>query len=125
MPTQVSIANQLALATDVLTEPTIIGPSDSSSTLDYMVFIIDQDVTSPSDPSQRVQFLHWYQPNLSGASEVLFDAGSDTTNFTSAPTLEYVPPTPPGGDGPHSYTVVMYDQPVGFSIPSAYASVFQ
>lgn len=89
-----------------------------------MVFIIDQDVTSPSDPSKRVQFLHWYEPNLSGASEVLF-ASSDAQNATSAPALTYVPPTPPGGDIAHEYTVIMFNQPKGFSIPSAFESFFQ
>ena len=89
-----------------------------------MVFIIDQDVTSPSDPSTRVQFLHWYQPNLAGASEVLF-ADSESQNFTSATPLSYVAPTPPGGDIAHRYTVIMYNQPEDFSIPSGFTSFFE
>ena len=56
--------------------------------------------------------------------EVLFDSAGDTTNFTSATPLQYITPTPPAGDGPHSYTVMMFNQPQGFSLPSAFASFF-
>ncbi|KAJ9609567.1 hypothetical protein H2200_005894 [Cladophialophora chaetospira] len=117
-------AGELINRNDVLDEPTIVGPSDSSRTVDYMVFIIDEDVTPPNDPSSRVQFLHWFEPNLAGASEVLF-ADVDAQNFTSATPLTYIPPSPPGGDKAHRYTVIMYNQPEGFSIPSAFTSVFQ
>ncbi|KAH0845132.1 hypothetical protein AYO21_01607 [Fonsecaea monophora] len=109
---------------DVLELPTVNGPEDSSRTLDFMIFMIDQDATSPNDANSRVQFLHWYQPNLAGASEVLFDFGSDSQNFTSAPAVEYTPPTPPPGDKAHRYTLLLYSQPKGFSIPSSFQSFF-
>ncbi|KIW66872.1 hypothetical protein PV04_06162 [Phialophora macrospora] len=123
--TSVKPAGVMLNRDDVLDEPTIVGPSDSTRTIDYMVFIVDQDVMSPSDPSTRVQFLHWYQPNLAGASEVLFDFGSDSQNFTSATPLTYIPPTPPGGDIAHRYTIIMYRQPEGFNIPDGFESFFE
>ncbi|OCT51351.1 hypothetical protein CLCR_08825 [Cladophialophora carrionii] len=123
--TSVSPAGVLLNRDDVLEEPTIVGPSDSTRTIDYMVFMVDQDVTSPTDPSTRIQFLHWYQPNLAGASEVLFDFDSDSQNFTSATPLAYIPPTPPGGDIAHRYTIIMYRQPEGFNIPSGFESFFE
>ncbi|EXJ58363.1 hypothetical protein A1O7_05788 [Cladophialophora yegresii CBS 114405] len=123
--TSISPAGVLLNRDDVLEEPTIVGPSDSTRTIDYMVFMVDQDVISPSDPSTRIQFLHWYQPNLAGASEVLFDFDSDSKNFTSATPLAYIPPTPPGGDIAHRYTLIMFRQPEGFNIPSGFESFFE
>ncbi|KIW13096.1 hypothetical protein PV08_08283 [Exophiala spinifera] len=107
---------------DVQDAPTASGPSDSSSTLDYMLFMVDQDVKS--DDGSRVELLHYFQPNLAGASEVLSDFSNDADNFTSASPVPYIAPGPPAGDGPHKYTVLLYRQFKGFSIPSEYSSFF-
>ncbi|KIW32370.1 uncharacterized protein PV07_03922 [Cladophialophora immunda] len=122
--TSVKPAGVLISRDDVLDAPTVDGPLDSSSTLDFMLFMIDQDATSPDDANTRVQFLQYYQPNLGGASEVLSDFGSDAQNFTSAPAVSYMAPTPPAGDQAHRYTLLLYSQPKDFSIPSSFQSFF-
>ncbi|KIY00999.1 uncharacterized protein Z520_03665 [Fonsecaea multimorphosa CBS 102226] len=122
--TSVNPAGVLISRDDVLAAPTIDGPTDSSRTLDFMIFMVDQDATSPDDANTRVQFLQWYQPNLGGASEVLSDFGTDAQNFTSAPAVSYMPPTPPAGDEAHRYTLLLYSQPEGFSIPASFESFF-
>ncbi|EXJ66852.1 uncharacterized protein A1O5_10047 [Cladophialophora psammophila CBS 110553] len=122
--TIVDPAGMLMSRNDILNEPTVNGPKDASQTLDFMIFMIDQDAASPDNSNERVQYLQWYQPNLAGASEVLFDFGSDAQNFTSAPAASYVPPTPPAGDKAHRYTLLLYSQPKDFSIPSSFGSFF-
>ncbi|KIW95534.1 uncharacterized protein Z519_04119 [Cladophialophora bantiana CBS 173.52] len=122
--TIVDPAGMIISRDDVLDEPTVNGPKDASQTLDFMIFMIDQDATSPDNSDERVQYLQWYQPNLAGASEVLFDFDSDAQNFTSAPAASYVPPTPPAGDKAHRYTLLLYSQPKDFSIPSSFESFF-
>lgn len=86
-----------------------------------MLFMIDQDVASKS--GQPGQLLHFFEPNLSGASEVLF-ADSSVPNSTDASRVNYIPPTPPEGDGPHRYTLLLYRQPKGFQIPNSFSSFF-
>ncbi|OAP60394.1 hypothetical protein AYL99_05396 [Fonsecaea erecta] len=122
--TSVNPAGVLISRDDVLAAPTVDGPKDSSSTRDFMIFMIDQDAASSDDANTRVQFLQWYQPNLGGASEVLSDFGSDAQNFTSAPAVSYMPPTPPAGDKAHRYTLLLYPQPENFDIPSSFESFF-
>lgn len=83
--------------------------------------MVDQDVeATPGQP--RVQLLHYFQPNLFGSSEVLsFDAQAE--NATTAVGASYIPPTPPAGDGPHRYNILLYIQPEGFTVPSQFASI--
>ncbi|KAL6251029.1 hypothetical protein RBB50_001237 [Rhinocladiella similis] len=107
---------------EVQDAPTASGPSDSTRTLSYMLFMVDQDVKS--DDGSRVQLLHYFQPNLAGASEVLSDFSTDAENFTSASPVQYIAPGPPAGDGPHRYTLLLYRQFEGFSIPADYSSFF-
>lgn len=83
--------------------------------------MVDQDVEA-TQGQPRVELLHYFQPNLFGSSEVLsFDAQAE--NATSAVGATYIPPTPPAGDGPHRYTILLYLQPEGFSVPSQFASI--
>ncbi|KAK5281598.1 hypothetical protein LTR40_004583 [Exophiala xenobiotica] len=67
---------------DVQDAPTVSGPQGSTRTLTFMLFMIDQDVKS--DDGSRVQLLHYFQPNLAGASEVLSDFSTDAENATTA-----------------------------------------
>ncbi|KAK7905359.1 hypothetical protein LTR67_000080 [Exophiala xenobiotica] len=107
---------------DVQDAPTVSGPQGSTRTLTFMLFMIDQDVKS--DDGSRVQLLHYFQPNLAGASEVLSDFSTDAENATTAATVAYIAPSPPAGDGPHQYTLLLYRQFEGFSIPDQFSSFF-
>ncbi|KIW60601.1 hypothetical protein PV05_00807 [Exophiala xenobiotica] len=107
---------------DVQDAPTVSGPQGSTRTLTYMLFMVDQDVKS--DDGTRVQLLHFFQPNLAGASEVLSDFSTDADNATTAGTVEYIAPSPPAGDGPHRYTLLLYRQFEDFSIPDEFSSFF-
>jgi phosphatidylethanolamine-binding protein len=86
-----------------------------------MLFMIDQDV-----PRNGTTFtlLHWFQPDLhrtmdnSTLSVIMID--DNTTSIQGAP---YIPPTPPGGSGPHRYNFILYAQPPNFTLPSQYASI--
>ncbi|KAJ9632865.1 uncharacterized protein PV06_09777 [Exophiala oligosperma] len=113
---------QMLSLNDVQDAPTASGPSGSTRTLSFMLFMIDQDVKS--DDGSRVELLHYFQPNLAGASEVLSDFSKDAQNFTSASPVQYIAPGPPAGDGPHRYTLLLYPQFEGFSVPKAYSSFF-
>ncbi|KAJ4515532.1 hypothetical protein HRR81_001117 [Exophiala dermatitidis] len=98
-------AGALLQREDLLDPPTVQGPKGSTATLTFMLFMVDQDVSTTSTTTTttttnggRQQLLHFFQPNLSGGSEVLF-ADQDADNFTSVPAASYIPPTPPAGDG--------------------------
>ncbi|EXJ94032.1 hypothetical protein A1O1_02425 [Capronia coronata CBS 617.96] len=119
--TDVDPAGALLQREDLLDTPTVQGPKGSTRTLTFMLFMIDQDVSDNS--GQRKQFLHFFEPNLSGASEVLF-ADSSVPNSTDASRVDYLAPSPPAGDGPHSYTFLLYRQPKGFQIPSSFSAFF-
>jgi phosphatidylethanolamine-binding protein len=86
-----------------------------------MVFMIDQDV-----PRNGTTFtlLHWFQTSLHRS----MDNASLTHTMVDngMPTIEgapYIPPTPPGGSGPHRYNFLLYAQPANFSLPEQYASI--
>jgi len=83
--------------------------------------MVDQDVEATKG-QPRVQLLHYFQPNLFGSSEVLsFDPQAE--NATTAVGATYIPPTPPAGDGPHRYNILLYVQPEGFTVPSQFSSI--
>ena len=81
--------------------------------------MIDQDV--PRNDT-KVNLLHWLQPNLVARSGALsfvevVDGGS------TAVGAEYIPPTPPGGSGPHAYTFLLFAQPSQWTIPASYSTI--
>ncbi|KEF55476.1 uncharacterized protein A1O9_08226 [Exophiala aquamarina CBS 119918] len=106
---------------DILETPVALGQAGATKQSTYILFMVDQDVeATPGEP--RVQLLHYFQPNLFGSSEVLsFDAEAE--NATTAVGATYIPPTPPAGDGPHRYNLLLYIQPEGFTVPSQFASI--
>ena len=104
---------------DVLHAPTVYGPEHAIGEATYVLFMIDQDVNTGNGP--RVQLLHYFQPNLVGVSEALSVQGN-ARNATTAAGAAYLTPSPPEGDGPHRYTILLYPQPEGFTVPEAYAS---
>ncbi len=81
--------------------------------------MIDEDVDTGNGP--RVQLLHYFQPNLVGINHEL-SVQPSARNATTAVGAEYIPPTPPGGDIAHRYSVLLYPQPEGFTVPEAFAS---
>lgn len=104
---------------DILVAPTIFGPASATKQGTYIALLIDEDVDSGE--AGRVQLLHYFQPNLVGTTKALTIASNITTAST-IPSTEYLPPTPPGGDGPHRYTFLLFAQPQDFAIPEAYSS---
>lgn len=83
--------------------------------------MIDQDV-----PRNGTTFtlLHWFLPDLyrsmdnSSLAVTMIDDGSP-----SMEGAEYIPPTPPGGSGPHRYTFLLYEQPDNFTVPEDFANI--
>lgn len=118
-------------STGILEAPEIFAPNESSSaTGTYLVILIDQDVL-PEGQNEKVEFLHWFQPNLAESPDLLsgllrIHNSSDASNATSAtlPSASYLAPTPPGGSGVHRYTFLLYSQPEDFRVPASYAAFF-
>jgi phosphatidylethanolamine-binding protein len=81
--------------------------------------MIDQDV--PRNGS-RVTLLQWLQPNLQASPDALtvVNIADGASTAVGAP---YIPPTPPGGSGPHSYTFLLFEQPFQWIIPSQYVTI--
>lgn len=110
------VANENA---DVTAAPTVYGPSTATQEATYILFMVDEDVNTGNGP--RVQLLHYFQPNLVGINHELSIVPT-AQNATTAVGAAYFTPSPPGGDGPHRYTLLLYPQPEGFTVPQAYAS---
>lgn len=83
--------------------------------------MIDQDV-----PRNGTTFtlLHWFQPSLhrTDNDSALMVTMIDN-NMTTVQGAPYIPPSPPGGSGPHRYNFILYTEPANFTIPEAYASI--
>ncbi|OAG37749.1 hypothetical protein AYO21_07992 [Fonsecaea monophora] len=117
--TSVAPAGVLLPRDDVLDGPTVYGPANATEEATYILFVVDEDVNTGNGP--RVQLLHYFQPNLVGINhELSIQPGA--RNATTAVGAEYLTPSPPGGDGPHRYTLLLYPQPEGFTVPQAYIS---
>ncbi|KAK5047417.1 hypothetical protein LTR84_006513 [Exophiala bonariae] len=109
------------LARDLVLEPpTAFAPQGATNAEEYILFMIDQDV--PRNGS-RVALLHYFAPNLLSTNATLALEGAGSGNESTAVGASYIPPTPPGGDGPHRYTFLLYAQPNNFTIPAEYTSI--
>jgi hypothetical protein len=80
------------------------------------VFLIDQDVLRNGT---RMTLLHWFVPNVPLTNGDLF------TNPLTVPIpgngtagAMYLQPSPPVGDIPHRYVLLLYPQYDGFAIPA-------
>lgn len=117
--TEVSPPGILIPRANVLTAPTAYLPSNVPANGSYVLFLIDIDV--PRNGS-KVNLLHWFQPNLVGEPSVLV-RDNTTVGASTAVGAAYIPPTPPGGSGPHRYNFLLFAQPAGWSVPSSYLSI--
>ncbi|KEF51003.1 uncharacterized protein A1O9_12929 [Exophiala aquamarina CBS 119918] len=120
-------AGDLVPRDSILEAPELLAPNNSSSSETYLVFLIDQDVV-PEGQDEKVEFLHWFQPNLAESDDLLtgllaIQNSSDSSSAT-LPSASYLAPTPPGGSGVHRYTFVLYSQPDDFRVPATYAAFF-
>lgn len=80
--------------------------------------MVDLDV--PRNGS-RIQLIHWI------ATDVTPGARDNSTKgrpliFSNSP-VPYLQPSPPVGDVPHSYNIVVFPQPANFSIPAQYSNL--
>ena len=79
--------------------------------------MVDSDV--PRNGS-RVELLHWL------ASNVTLGPGNSSTLFVpNTAEAAYLQPSPPVGDSPHAYTFLLFEQPLGFRIPSNFSGLLQ
>ena len=76
---------------------------------------MDPDAPSPRNRSSS-EIIHWILPNLTSSQSRPYEL----TN-TSAAFVEWQPPAPGAGSGPHRYTFLLFEQPDSFSYPSEYA----
>lgn len=69
----------------------------------------------------RVQLVHWVASNVT--------LGPRVSNSNSTPLVipngpvPYLQPSPPVGDIPHNYNVVVFQQPANFSVPAQYSNL--
>ncbi|KAG5342293.1 hypothetical protein C0989_003422 [Termitomyces sp. Mn162] len=94
------------------TQPTFTLITDDTTTSmnneTFVIALVDPDVPSPSGTG-RTEFFHFLGANFS-----MDPSSSNLVNSTPA-VLEWFPLTPPPGDPPHRYTLVVYEQPDSFS----------
>lgn len=104
------------------------GPVEVYGPQLYTTVMIDPDAPAPYNPSQA-QYLHWLQPNmrLINASTLPpyavgpfpFLLFANNTGSTPA-VADFQGPSPPSYSPPHEYIVLVYQQPLNFTIPEAY-----
>lgn len=83
-----------------------------------VLLIVDLDV--PRNGS-RVQLIHWVAANVTLGARVS-TSNSTPLVIPNAP-VPYLQPSPPVGDVPHSYNIVVFQQPANFSIPAQYSNL--
>lgn len=88
----------------------------------YIAFMMDLDITletnAPNAP--RYTYLHYFQPNLVSSSPANVLISNNETDIKGA---SYILPSPPFGNGPHRYVLLLFTQPSDFEVPSAYADI--
>lgn len=94
--------------------------SSDGSNSPGVLLIVDLDV--PRNGS-RVQLVHWVASNVTLGPRV---STSDSTPLVipNGP-VPYLQPSPPVGDSPHSYNIVVFQQPANFSLPAQYSNLTQ
>lgn len=88
--------------------------------------MVDQDVplnqTYPLN-SVRVSLVHWLAPGVTcpNINNSLQITNPSPDNPQSGVT--YLQPTPPPGDIPHRYNILLFAQPAGFTLPPPYNNI--
>lgn len=78
------------------------------------------DLDVPRNGS-RIQLVHWIATNVTiGSRDNTTNASPLTIGNSPVP---YLQPSPPVGDVPHSYNVVVFPQSANFSIPAKYSNL--
>jgi hypothetical protein len=101
-----------------LVNPPTISSSVFSTTGKVILFMIDLDV--PRNGS-RITLLHWFAPDITGVTNGV--NGTTLTIPTTGPGAPYLQPSPPPGDSPHRYTFLLFEQPITFAVPAAFANI--
>jgi len=101
-----------------LVNPPTISSNVFSTTGKAILFMIDLDV--PRNGT-RVNLLHWFAPDITGVTNGV--NGTTLTVPTIGPGAPYLQPSPPAGDSPHRYTFLLFEQPITFAVPAAFANI--
>ena len=103
-----------------ISTPVWVSASDNkNSTVPYGVLLmVDLDVPRNNT---RVQLLHWLATNVTlGSNEAI---SNSTPLVVPDLPIPYLQPSPPLGDVPHMYNIVLFQQPANFSIPVQYSNL--
>lgn len=80
------------------------------------------DLDVPRNGS-RVQLVHWVASNVTLGPRV--STSNSTPLVIPNGPVPYLQPSPPVGDVPHSYNIVVFQQPANFSLPAQYSNLTQ
>lgn len=92
--------------------------NENSTPLPGVLLMVDLDVPRNNT---RVQLLHWLATNVT-LGPAVSSSNSTPLVIPNAP-VPYLQPSPPVGDVPHSYNLVVFAQPANFSIPAQYSNL--
>ena len=82
-----------------------------------VLLIVDLDV--PRNGS-RIQLVHWVATNVTLGSR---NNSTNASQLIPNSPVPYLQPSPPVGDVPHSYNIVVFPQTANFSIPEKYSNL--
>ncbi|KAF2121748.1 phosphatidylethanolamine-binding protein [Lophiotrema nucula] len=111
----VSPAGELIPRADTASPPNVTTPVFTSAGK-AVLFMVDSDV--PRNGT-RVELLHWLISNVTLAGD------NQTLSFSGEGEAPYLQPSPPVGDTPHAYTLVLFPQPDNFTVPSQFNDVLE
>ncbi|KAF8337956.1 phosphatidylethanolamine-binding protein [Cantharellus anzutake] len=106
---QISTGQALTVR-DVGSQPNVVVEKIfMNNAIKYTILMLD--LSYPGSSNTSGYNLHWLSNNL-----VL---GNDGTLSSGTVVIPYAGPNPPSGDGPHRYTVFLFQQPTTFVAPSS------
>ncbi|KAJ4405113.1 hypothetical protein N0V91_005475 [Didymella pomorum] len=120
--------NTVSPAGELIPRPETANPPNVSVTSWYatsesnnapgVLLIVDLDV--PRNGT-RVQLVHWVASNVTLGPRV--SSSNSTPLVIPNGPVPYLQPSPPVGDIPHNYNVVVFQQPANFSLPAQYSNL--